>query len=89
MNTVSTTQIRTKISKVVKDLSRGEEFTLIHRSEIVGSIIPKKYKKNKIIDSKRFASTLKSLEPSKKMTHKQLMKMYEHYMMYRHGPRLS
>ena len=89
MNNITTTELRTKVPQVVENLLKGYNFTLIHRSKVVGAIIPKRPEQNKPINPKKFAATLKKLEPTKKMSYKKLMKRYEHYMMYRHGPNLS
>lgn len=89
MNYLTTTQLRTKSSVLVDMLLAGDAIDLIHRSRVVGAIVPKTTEKEKVIDPKKFAATLKSLEPSRKIPTKQLMKRYEHYMMYRHGPALS
>lgn len=89
MNYITTTELRTKSSALVQKLLSGEEVTLIHRSKIIGEIVPKEVELKKPIDPKKFASALKNLEPKKKVSYKQLMKNYEHYMMYRHGPNLS
>lgn len=89
MNYITTTELRTKSSALVQKLLSGEEVTLIHRSKIIGEIVPKEVELKKPIDPQKFASALKKLEPKKKVSYKQLMKNYEHYMMYRHGPNLS
>ncbi len=89
MNLITTTELRTKTSDLVEKLLKGEEVELIHRSKVVAVIKPKKVSQSKRIDPKRFAMTLKKLEPKRKMTYKQIMKIYDHYMMYRHGPRVS
>lgn len=89
MNYITTTELRTKSAALVQKLLSGEEVTLIHRSKIIGEIVPKEVELKKPIDPKKFASALKKLEPKKKVSYKQLMENYEHYMMYRHGPNLS
>lgn len=89
MDLITTTDLRTKTSFVVKKLLKGEESGLIHRSRFIGVITPQKEEQSKPINPKKLAAVLKKLEPKKKMTYKQLMKNYEHYMMYRHGPNFS
>lgn len=89
MNYLTTTDLRTKSSDLIRTLATGASVDLIHRSRVVGAIVPKTDSKDKYIDSKRLAATLKKLEPSKKTSSKQLMEKYKHYMMYRHGPDFS
>ncbi len=89
MQLITTTELRTEVPNLLRKLAKGNNFILIHRSRAVGEIIPRLPEKTKLIDPKRFSTTLKKLEPHKTMTFKQLMKNYEHYMMYRHGPNLS
>jgi len=89
MNYISTTELRTKSVDLVEALLAGKSIDLIHRSKVVGAIVPKIITTNKPIDPLKFAKTLKKLEPNKKVSYRQLMKNYEHYMMYRHGPNIS
>lgn len=42
MNYITTTQLRTKSSQLIKSLKRGDSISLIYRSRIVGEIRPKK-----------------------------------------------
>lgn len=88
MNYITTTELRTKSVGLVETLLAGNSVDLIHRSKVVGSIIPKNVGADKPIDPLKLAKTLKKLEPNKKVSYKQLMKNYEHYMMYRHGPNI-
>ena len=89
MQILTATDLRTKTSELINSLLKGEDFTLIHRSRVVGKITPKKAVIKKPINGKIFANTLKSLEPKQKMTYKQLMKHYDQYMIHRHGSRIS
>ena len=89
MDYITTTELRTQIPKLIANLFKGNRVNLVHRSKIVGEIIPKKKEIKKSIDPKKFAAALKQLEPKKKVSLKKLMKNYEHYMMYRHGPNFS
>ena len=68
MNLITTTELRTKTSKLIESLLRGEEVDLIHRSKVVATIKPKEVEQTKTIDPKHLAATLKRLEPKKKMT---------------------
>lgn len=42
MNFISTTELRTKSSELIKSLKKGEPVSLIHRSKVVGVIKPAK-----------------------------------------------
>ena len=41
MQTITTTQLRTKSSELIKSLEKGDSISLIHRSKIVGVIKPR------------------------------------------------
>jgi len=69
MNYITTTELRTKSSNLVESLLKGEEINLIHRSKVIGAIVPKEASQNKPVNPKRLAATLKKFEPKKKMTH--------------------
>lgn len=40
MKYISTTELRTKSSQLIDDLKSGQSVSLIHRSEVVGTIVP-------------------------------------------------
>ena len=88
MNLITSTELRTKTNRLVNALLRGEEVDLVHRSKIIGEITPKR-SGSKPVNPRSLAKALKGLEPKRKMTFKDAVKNYEHYMIYRHGPRLS
>lgn len=60
MQTISTTELRTKSKELVLTLSQGNKVYLIHRSRIVGVITPK-IEDPKPIDPEKFAQALKGL----------------------------
>lgn len=85
---MTTTELRTKTKELVKALENQEVISLVHRSKIIGEVMPKRTENVKTINSKRLANALKKFEPTKRMIQKQIMKIYDHYMMFRHGPRV-
>lgn len=42
MYTITTTQLRTQTSRLVSLLQQGQEVSLIHRSRLVGRVMPEK-----------------------------------------------
>lgn len=84
MNLITTTELRTKTSKLVESLLRGEEVDLIHRSKIVATIKPKEMQKTKRIDSKKLQEKIDKLNlPS--LTLKETDRRYRIAMMQKHG----
>ncbi len=87
MQTITTTQLRTKSKELVKVLQEGRSVDLIHRSKIVGEIRPKIYdpkpfnpdKFSKIVDKLNFP----------RLTPRQIEIGYRKAMMKKHGKNLS
>jgi antitoxin (DNA-binding transcriptional repressor) of toxin-antitoxin stability system len=60
MNIITTTQLRTQTSQLIRTLAAGKDVTLIHRSKIVGKITaPPTFKKN--ITTQTLSDRIKSL----------------------------
>jgi hypothetical protein len=89
MEYITTTEFRTKTPDLVAALLAGYSVDLIHRSKVIGELVPKNSRVVKVIDPEKFASALKGLEPDKKASYKQLMKNYQRYMSNRHGSNIS
>jgi len=84
MNLITTTELRTKTSKLVESLLKGEEVDLIHRSRIVATIKPKETQTAKRIDSKKLQEKIDKLGlPS--LTLKEIDRRYRIAMMKKHG----
>lgn len=63
MNYITTTELRTRSSELIDFLLAGETVDLIHRSSVVGTIIPKEKELGNLTkaDLKKIASTLNQL----------------------------
>lgn len=66
MEYITATQLRTKVPEVIKALLKGYKLNIIHRSKVIGIIIPKPSFEEKPINSKKLISSLKSIEPKSK-----------------------
>lgn len=87
MQTITTTELRTKSKELVKVLQEGHSVDLIHRSKVVGEIKPKIY------DPKPFNldDFLKVVEKLNfpRLTPRQIEARYRKAMMKKHGQGLS
>lgn len=87
MQTISTTELRTKSKQLVKTLQEGRSVDLVHRSKVVGQIKPK-IQDPKPFDPDKFAKIVEKLNfPS--LTPKQIEARYRKAMMKKHGQGLS
>ena len=87
MNYMTTTDLRTQSSELVEELSRGRSVTLVHRSKIIGEIIPKKTT-DKTFDVKKFQEAIKTLHLPK-LSRKQMEKNYREHIETKYGKGLS
>lgn len=87
MDYITTTQLRTKSSELVKALLEGRSVDLIHRSKVVGEIKPKIYEP-KPFDSARFLKTIEKLN-FPHLSLKQIESKYRSAMMKKHGKSIS
>jgi len=60
MQVITTTQLRTKSKNLIESLKQGETVDLIHRSEIVGEIKPKK-QSEKVFNADKFLKSVTNL----------------------------
>ncbi len=96
MHVITTTQLRTQTTRLVKALEAGEDVTLIHRSKILGKIVvdtktndetvnptPKK-----VFDPKRFAKLVEELNlpPT---THAERDAIYRQHLEEKYGKPVS
>ncbi len=87
MQTITTTQLRTKSKELVKTLQEGHSVDLIHRSKIVGEIKPKIYDP-KPFDPDKFLKIVEKLNfPT--LTPKQIEIRYRKAMIKKHGKNIS
>lgn len=87
MNYITTTQLRTKTPELINTLLSGGSVNLIHRSQIVGEIVPKK-SEPKIFDAARFEKIVKKLN-FKPLTRQEAENNYRNHIMKKYGQGLS
>ena len=89
MDYITTTDLRTKSSQLVNLLKSGGSIALVHRSELIGEIKPKK--KTKIL--KKFdISQLQKIAASlnlPKTSYKERERIYRKHLMEKYGKGLS
>ncbi|MEK7592413.1 MAG: hypothetical protein AAB508_03380 [Patescibacteria group bacterium] len=90
MNLITTTELRTRTSELIKALLAGESVDLIHRSQILGEIKPKKYQSKPFTKEtiERLASITKKMNLPK-LTDKQIETRYRKHLMEKYGKGLS
>lgn len=90
MNYITTTQLRTKSKDLVNSLLNGKEVDLIHRSQIVGTIKPKK-KEPKPLSKEDIESTVKMAKSLNlpKLSDKEIEGRYRKHLLKKHGKDLS
>lgn len=85
MNYLTTTQLRTQTSKLVETLKKKGTISLIHRSEIIGTIIPIQKEPVKITDVKAFEKFLSQIRPSKLIPRLDREKIYRQRLIKKYG----
>ena len=87
MQVITTTELRTKSSQVVKTLKEGGKLSLIHRSRVVGEIVP--VQEPKPFDPEAFGKFLDSIRPKKLIPKKDREKIYRKHLEEKYGKDLS
>lgn len=82
MQYITTTELRTKSSKLIETLRSGQSVTLIHRSRVIGRLEPAS--EPKPFDAKKFERIVKNLRLPK-TTHAQREKIYRAHLMKKYG----
>lgn len=89
MEYITTTQLRTRSSQLVKSLRNGTSVSLIHRSQILGEIKPKRavktLTKEDIIELKNLARKLNL----PKLSYKQRERIYRKHLEEKYGKSIS
>lgn len=90
MQYISTTDLRTKSSELVAELKNGGKVSLIHRSQVIGEIMPKKEKpktftKSAIAKLEKLARELNL----PKTSYKERERIYRKHLMEKYGKGLS
>ena len=87
MNYITTTELRTKSSSLVRSLFAGESIQLMHRSRIIGEIRPKRME-GKPFDAKKVLELAKKMNLPK-LTYTQREKIYRKHLEEKYGRNLS
>lgn len=87
MQYITTTELRTKSTKLIETLKEGGSLRLIHRSRVVGEIIPSY--EPKPFDPDAFEKFLDSIKPKKLVPKKDREKIYRKHLEEKYGKCLS
>jgi antitoxin (DNA-binding transcriptional repressor) of toxin-antitoxin stability system len=85
MNYITTTDLRTQSSQLVETLMHGKKVSLMHRSRIVGEIVPVQPKAN-VFQLKKFRELIKM--PSKHVTQAEAERIYRTHLEEKYGKNL-
>lgn len=89
MNYITTTDLRTQSSALVDALKKGVSVSLIHRSQIVGTITPIRTAPTPLRDVGGFIALLKKIRPAKHYSHQKREQLYRRELAKRHGKHIS
>lgn len=84
MNHITTTDLRTKSSELITQLESGKSVSLIHRSKIVGKIIPTSDVSIKTINAKQLQDKINRLDLPR-LSLKEIDRRYRIAMVQKHG----
>lgn len=87
MQVITTTELKTKSSKIVKTLKEGARLRLIHRSKVIGDIMP--IDEPKPFDPDAFEKFLDSIKPKKLIPVKDREKIYRKHLEEKYGKGIS
>lgn len=86
MEYISTTDLRTKSSKLRDSLLHGDSTYLVHRSKVIGIIIPSRKTENTLKSSgKDFVKFLQKVTPGKRLSFEERNKRLNEYFMEEYG----
>ena len=90
METISTSQLRTKSSELIKTLANGNSVSLIHRSNRVGTILPSNSTATELDPPKKSSADglkklINTMSLSKRLSIKQRNKLYEKHLTQKYG----
>lgn len=89
MNYLTTTELRTKSSQLIEVLKKGGSVSLIHRSKLVGEIIPKKEVKTLTKEDIKVLKKLAKELNLPKTSYKERERRYRKHLMEKYGQGLS
>jgi len=88
---ITTTELRTKSSELVKNLQNGAKISLIHRSKVIGVIQPVE-EELKLVDGATFQKAVKALQklkPKKLIPVEKRDEVYRKHLEEKYGKNLS
>ncbi len=88
MNFISTTDLRTQSSQLVNSLKQGKKLSLVHRSRVIGEILPVK-SNTKSFDVKKFREFTKTGKPQKSLSYQERDNLYRKHLEEKYGKDLS
>lgn len=90
MNFVSTTELRTKSSELIKSLKKGESVSLIHRSKVVGVIKPAQTE-SKVFTAEKIKELERAVEELNlpRTSYAEREKRYRSHLVKKYGQGLS
>lgn len=88
MNYITTSDLRTKSVELVNSLKEGKSVSLIHRSRIIGRIVPDDAEPPKVFNAAKFKKLVEKLNLPK-TTYAQREKIYRAHLMKKYGKGLS
>lgn len=89
MQYITTTQLRTKSSQLVDVLKKGGSVSLIHRSNIIGTIKSAKFTQAPPATEERLREFVKALKPKKLIPRSKREEVYRRRLMEKYGKSLS
>lgn len=87
MQYITTTELRTKSSKLVQTLKQGDTLRLIHHSKVIGEILPTY--EPKPFDPDAFEKLLDSIKPKRLIPRKDREKVYRKHLEEKYGKGFS
>lgn len=88
MEYITTTQLRTRSSQLVNSISKGNTVSLVHRSKVIGRIVPDNNAAIKTINAKSLAEKVDKLGLPK-LTLEEIDRRYRIAMIKKHGKGIS
>lgn len=90
MQYITTTQLRTKSSDLVKNLLYGKSVNLVHRSKVIGKISPEVDLKTLTgKDIKEMKMLVRKAKPKRLVPRSQREKVYRERLTKEYGPNIS
>lgn len=88
MNLITTTGLRTQSNQLVQSLKQGKRISLVHRSQIIGEILPI-HSDIKSFDIKKFREFIKAHKSQDNLSYKKRDELYRKHLEEKYGKNLS